>query len=71
MKYFPIITGYISTGVPRDSVLGPTLFILFINNFDNINPESMFAAFTDDVSALTSDKSDVIPENNCFDLDIN
>lgn len=58
----------ISMGVPQGSVLGPIFFILFINQFDNIDSNTFFTAYADDISALISDKLDNVLTNSCNDL---
>lgn len=56
------------TGVPQGSILGPIFFILFINQFNDIDLDASFAAFADDISSLISGGSDVTLERKCNNL---
>ena len=47
----------ISCGVPRGSVLGPKLFILYINDICNVSKLLKFILFADDTNILYSDSN--------------
>ena len=62
-KQFVSIIGHISstqliqTGVPQGSVLGPLLFLLYINDLNKSIETSRSYLFADDTNILLSNKS--------------
>ena len=46
--------GYVTSGVPQGSVLGPLLFVLFINDMPNALLTSDCRLFADDIKLYSS-----------------
>ena len=49
----------INVGVPQGSIVGPILFVLYVNDLDSIAGEGSFTIYADDTSIVISDKQNV------------
>ena len=58
----------LSTGVPQGSVLGPLLFLVYMNDIPNASTVLKFILFADDTSLMDSINLSISP-NNDFELD--
>lgn len=58
----------LTIGVPQGSVLGPVLFLLYVNEIDSVSSNTHFTMYADDTSLIISNKTDEILELNCNNL---
>ena len=48
---------FISCGIPQGSILGPLIFLIYINDICNCSPSSNFIMYADDTNIIISDKN--------------
>lgn len=59
---------YMGVGVPQGSIMGPTLFLIYMNDIVTVSPGTQFTLYADDTSVLISDSSGVILKQKCKEL---
>nr|CAI5825776.1 unnamed protein product [Callosobruchus analis] len=58
----------INIGVPQGSVLGPFLFVLYVNDLDKLDVSANFTIYADDTSVIISHKDDELLQHKCNDV---
>ena len=63
IKYVPIVLGWVETGVPQGSVLGPLLFLIYINDLQR-NIKSQFFADDTMLCSIVNDPTIYVSDLN-------
>ena len=58
---------FISCGIPQGSILGPLIFLIYINDICNCSLSSNFIMYADDTNIIISDKNLIQLENTIND----
>ena len=56
MQHFTSDNAAVTCGVPQGSVLGPILFLIYMNDIDKAIPEEKIKLFADDTNLFLFDK---------------